>query len=52
MINTLAIGLLLWLGAGFATLSYLCNRRELEPNGPLQTLSIILFWPIYLLFTP
>jgi hypothetical protein len=44
--------LLSWLGAGLATLTYLAYAKGIHINGPLHSLSIIVIWPIYLIFTP
>ncbi len=44
--------LLSWLGAGLATLIYIAYVKETQINGPLHSLSIILVWPLYLIFTP
>jgi hypothetical protein len=44
-------GLLLWLGAGFATLTYACERKGYIMNGPIQAVAVILIWPPYLIIT-
>lgn len=52
MIALILIGLLLWIGAGLSVLTHLVYRNGIQINGPMQSLAVILFWPIYLLFTP